>query len=137
MCWAFWRTEQYKLDTAFWFNELSYTVKNRHLQHPYQATLTAQQGPDLIKLFADVTTGIHIRKYEIEASVCRMDELLQRDPYSHYAYSLTGVSSYNDYLYDDILPGRNAIDGMWSNQITRRDGFPEIACEYHCSRFAG
>ena len=37
--------EHIKLDTAFWFNELSYTVKNRHLQHPYQATLTAQQGP--------------------------------------------------------------------------------------------
>jgi hypothetical protein len=36
------------------------------------------------------------------------------------------VSSYNDYLYDDILPGRNAIDGMWSNQITRRDGFLKL-----------
>ncbi|HAE13274.1 MAG TPA: hypothetical protein DCG24_03535 [Bacteroidetes bacterium] len=122
--------EQYKLDTAFWFNELSYTVKNRHLQHPYQATLTAQQGPDLIKLFADVTTGIHIRKYEIEARLfAGWMSYFKEDPYSRYAYSLTGVSSYNDYLYDDILPGRNATDGMWSNQITRRDGFLKLPAD--------
>ena len=58
-----------------------------------------------------------------------MDELLQRRSIQPLCLFLTGVSSYNDYLYDDILPGRNAIDGMWSNQITRRDGFLKLPAD--------
>ena len=39
-------------------------------------------------LFADVITGIHIRKYEIEARLfAGWMSYFKEDPYSRYAYS--------------------------------------------------
>lgn len=115
-----------QVDT-FWYNELQYQLTNKHVQHPYRFTATVQQGADLLKMFAELNYNIPIRKWKLETRLFfGWMDYLESDPYSRYAYSLTGVSSYNDYLYDDILAGRNAPDGMWSNQITRRDGFLKL-----------
>ena len=107
-----------------WFSEVQYTVTNKHILHPYSLTATAQHNRDFLKLFAELNYDIVFSKYKIETRLFAgyMNDMAET-PNLRYQYSLAGVSSLNDYLYDDILPGRNAAEGMWSNQITRRDGF--------------
>jgi hypothetical protein len=92
-----------QLDTS-WYSELQYQFTNKQVQHPYRLTATVQHGADLLKMFAELNYVIPINKWKLETRVFfGWMDYLDNDPYSRYAYSLTGVSSYNDYLYDDIL----------------------------------
>lgn len=114
-----------------WFSELQYAVVNRSIVYPYSFTATVQHNRNFTKAFAELNYDIVLGKRKIETRFFAGWMGTQNDNTDiRYQYSLTGVGSLNDYLYDEVFPGRNATEGMWANQMARRDGFFKLPARY-------
>lgn len=111
----------------YYVNEIRYSRISHLIIAPYQLNLTAQQGKGFLKFMASFRQKITYRKRSKGVYLHFFGGLLaqhdQPDANVNFLYNgqpSTGFAA-KDYLFDEILLGRNATGGIFSQQVFLRD----------------
>ena len=115
--------------TKYYVNEIKYTFENSKITGPFEATLTAHQGKDFLKIFANARKFFPFRKSGKGVTLKGFAGILPKLESSAEVagvFSLSGVTSktiHLDYMFDEALFGRTeGSDGdVFSQQIFNRD----------------
>jgi hypothetical protein len=121
---------------------LQYEVENSRVLYPYNLKITADQG----KLFLRVgVTANQYFNYEkgggvnVRLFAGKFMYLTEKSFYNSYLtdiyhLNLTGPRGYEDYTYSNYFVGRNAFEGLASQQLMNRDGFFKVSTDYLSSK---
>jgi len=108
------------------YGRVQYNYSNRRTFNPYSYKLEGQIGKQFAKLSAEVNLKIdYFQKHKalhIRAYAGKFFNLAD-DDFDAYRYRIAGTySGQNDYLYDETYFGRSQQSGLWSQQISMKEG---------------
>ena len=116
-----------ELEQNYGVLEAKYTYDNNKATSPYKITATVQQGTDFTRLFANGQFWIPYKDAGKGARIKTFAGILANfdNPTPDVKFKWSGQTGFNvfqnDYLFDEILFGRNEREGLWSQQIFNRD----------------
>lgn len=117
-----------RLDRSYYVNELKYTLKNANALAPNTTSITAHQGKGFSKVFLNFDQKFVYNKKKKGVYMTAFAGLFTSRDTSIVAASnflFNGVTGFDifqkDYLFDELLFGRNDDRGFFSNQIYDRD----------------
>ena len=107
--------------------EAKYTFSNNRATSPYQVTATVQQGTGFTRLFANGRYWVPYKDAGKGARIKAFAGVLANfdNPTPDVKFKWSGQTGFNifqnDYLFDEIIFGRNEREGLWSQQVFNRD----------------
>jgi uncharacterized protein YjaZ len=114
-------------DRSYYVNELQYFRSNDYVLAPSSLKLTAHQGKGFLRLMGNYRQKMAYAEKSKGLFVHLFGGLLAQNdnPDANVNFILNGQASSNiftkDYMYDEILFGRNASKGILSQQVFLRD----------------
>jgi hypothetical protein len=102
-----------KTDTVL-INNITYSLVNSRVLHPYNLLIDYQQGANMQKLSATLHAEITLSKQKSIEIRYFGGVFLQTDGNPAYAFRMSGETGAQDYLYDSV--------GLLSRQFTETDG---------------
>ena len=116
-----------KLSQDYSIFEAKYTFCNNRVTAPYTFVATVQQGKGFTRLFANGRYWVPYAQSGKGARIKAFVGVLANydNPTPDVKFKWSGQSGFNifqnDYLFDEILFGRNEREGLWSQQAFNRD----------------
>jgi hypothetical protein len=115
-------------------NQLSFSLADARVLYPYQATAMVEQGKNFAKLNLTANayfnynenSGLNVRFFAGKFFYLGNPNLLERFSTYQYHYNMTGPKGDEDYTYQNYFVGRQAFEGVASQQIMERDGFFKV-----------
>lgn len=109
------------------YNEIKYDIQKKRILFPWSANATVLLGDGFTRMSAEGNFLVNYPKskngIDIRLFAGYMTNGAEHD---RQQWSVEGADGYSDFLYDEIFFGRNVYDGIYDNQIMRRDGFLKV-----------
>lgn len=108
------------------YGRVQYNYNNNRTFNPYSYSLEGQIGKQFAKLSAEANLRVDYfqknKALHIRAYAGKFFNLANND-FDAYRYRIANTySGQNDYLYDETYFGRNEQSGLWSQQISMKEG---------------
>lgn len=106
------------------FYEATYLYQNSHTLHPWNAKYTFRYHENFSLNLLELNYRHHYNrdKKAIYARFFAGAFLNNNSSLGRYNLRMDGLDGYHDYTYDEIYPGRFAVDGLWSQQFSENYG---------------
>lgn len=113
-----------KFSDSHLYNELRYTYRNSTTLRPWAGELFLQQHKDFLKASIDIVNKFiyNVKNDFIETRFFAGKFIYNNSLSARYNFRADGLHGRNDYTYDHVFPGRNAVDGIWANQFVNNHG---------------
>ncbi|MCH8331881.1 MAG: hypothetical protein IH946_10985, partial [Bacteroidetes bacterium] len=113
----------------YYYNSLSYDLRNDRVINPLGINLTVEQGKDYVKSFMEANYRItyETEKKGLDVRVFAGSFINGNNPDGRTRFRLSGdygfgLAGFNDYMFDHIYLGRLESKGLFARQVNNKDG---------------